>query len=28
MLTPVLNLGERYGLIPKPVPAADLIWKG
>jgi NitT/TauT family transport system substrate-binding protein len=28
MLTPVLNLGSRYGLISKPVPATDLIWKG
>jgi NitT/TauT family transport system substrate-binding protein len=28
MLTPVLDLGSRYGLIPKPVPATDLIWKG
>jgi NitT/TauT family transport system substrate-binding protein len=28
MLTPVLSLGSRYGLIPKPVPATDLIWKG
>ena len=27
MLTPVLNLGTRYGLISKPVPATDLIWK-
>jgi hypothetical protein len=28
MLTPALNLGSRYGLISKPVPATDLIWKG
>jgi NitT/TauT family transport system substrate-binding protein len=28
LLTPVLNLGSRYGLITKPVPASDLIWKG
>ena len=28
MLTPVLNLGSRYGLITKPVPATDVIWKG
>jgi NitT/TauT family transport system substrate-binding protein len=28
MLTPVLSLGSRYGLITKPVPATDLIWKG
>ncbi len=28
MLTPVLSLGSRYGLIPKPVPPTDLIWKG
>ena len=28
MLTPVLNLGSKYALLAKPVPATDLIWKG
>jgi NitT/TauT family transport system substrate-binding protein len=28
MLTPVLNLASKYGLIAQPVAAADLIWKG
>jgi NitT/TauT family transport system substrate-binding protein len=28
MLTPVLNLASRYGLIAQPVAANDLIWKG
>jgi NitT/TauT family transport system substrate-binding protein len=27
MLTPVLNLALRYGLIAQPVPANDLIWR-
>jgi NitT/TauT family transport system substrate-binding protein len=28
MFAPVLNLGSKYGLISKPVPPSDLIWKG
>jgi NitT/TauT family transport system substrate-binding protein len=27
LLTPVLNLGSKYGLLSQPVAAADLIWK-
>jgi len=27
LLTPVLNLGLKYGLLSQPVAAADLIWK-
>jgi ABC-type nitrate/sulfonate/bicarbonate transport system substrate-binding protein len=28
MLTPVLDLASRYGLMPQPVAANDLIWRG